>query len=267
MLRLVLVKVSVPHCEPGGRQVVRSPSYRHPNAFGGGGLPGVKYVVRETVCGNFVYVTSSAIWNRYRNAIQDPERDAERTRLRALRKLRERVLSLGADRLLTLTYRENMQDYALSKEHVRKFVARVRKSIPGWKFVAVPEQQERGAYHWHFAISGFMDVKIVRSAWIKIVGDGNIDISPPRKGGAAKLADYISKYLGKGFDVHGKVRYSHFYMTSRGLTAVSYSYDLIGFTQYDLQSFMTSVVDARGSSVRTRWWKDDHYETGGCRSW
>jgi len=68
-------------------------------------------------------------------------RHAEFVYQRAREKLKWRVIALGATHLLTLTYRENVEDLAQSREHLTTFWRLVKKYVPGFKFVAVAELQ------------------------------------------------------------------------------------------------------------------------------
>lgn len=105
--------------------------------------------------------------------------------------------------MLTLTYRDNVTDYSRACSDLSKFVRIVKKSLPHWLYVAVPEQQQRGAWHWHMAVRGRQDVSLLRTAWRRVVGEGNIDVSPPKGVGSRKsllLVRYLGKYLSKGFE-------------------------------------------------------------------
>jgi len=82
-----------------------------------------------------------------------------------------------------------------------RFIQRCRaaKLLP--KYVAVAEQQQRGAWHVHIACRGFMSVLTLRRIWRGIVGadNGNIDLSYRNRGQANpwRIAGYLSKYIGK----------------------------------------------------------------------
>lgn len=122
---------------------------------------------------------------------------------RAKSRLRHLILSVGADHLLTLTYRANVTDFEQATNDLAKFVRKVKAKIPGWVYVGVAERQERGAWHWHLAVCGCQDVNLLRGCWLDIVGQGNIDVSAPKGGGkfrALALVKYLGKYLAKGFD-------------------------------------------------------------------
>ena len=117
-------------------------------------------------------------------------------------RIRQLILSAHADHLLTLTYRDNVTDFDRACADLSKFVRIVKAKRPGWVYIAVPEQQKRGAWHWHMAVRGRQDVTLLRSIWRHIVGEGNIDVNPPRGVGKQRtlaLVKYLGKYLAKGF--------------------------------------------------------------------
>lgn len=109
------------------------------------------------------------------------EREGE-SRLRAKGEVRRRLLTIGADHLLTLTYRELMTDLTRAEEDLRRFLKLVRQRYPQYPYVAVWELQKRGAIHWHLGVPGFQNVRLLRKCWCQVVGkeNGNIDVTPPR---------------------------------------------------------------------------------------
>lgn len=144
------------------------------------------------------------------------QRNRERSARRAKAKVRRICKSMGVDSLLTLTYRENMQDLEACKKHLKEFVRRVRKLVPGFAYVAAFERQKRGAWHVHLAIHSLpfslpwagVKVKsysVIRAIWLRVVGDlgGNIDQSRRKRNSRktpAKIAAYVSKYILKAFE-------------------------------------------------------------------
>lgn len=166
-------------------------------------------------------------WADYQLAVADPpppthqellDRAAE-NRERSTRRARTHVRRLakakGLTVLLTLTYRENMVDRARMARDFDVFVKRVRRVIDGFEYVCVFERQKRGAWHAHIAVRRIMShylhkgvlVKsydLLRSMWRGVVGadNGNVDVSRNKKvnRSSAKLAAYLSKYIGKTFD-------------------------------------------------------------------
>lgn len=158
-------------------------------------------------------------------SIPDAERElenAERARRRRVQRVRHAIRHAQCDRLLTLTYRENMGDFNRLLSDWKKFT-RVLRDVGSFVFVAVPERQKRGAWHLHIAVRGFKDVVFFRKVWHSIVGSGSVNIVYRRGSRSAwpsqRLAFYLSKYLGKTWDsdqesLHNRKRF----FTSRGLT-------------------------------------------------
>ncbi|KAF3999450.1 rolling circle replication-associated protein [Glaciimonas immobilis] len=139
------------------------------------------------------------------------ERNDEDASRRAKKNVRLCCKEIRADRMITLTYRENMTDRDLALKHLKAFARRVGK-VAGFHYVAVIEQQERGAIHFHIAVHGRQSYVLVRSIWQSIVGVGEggqqmgqANVRDPHKfgfgkNGANKLASYIAKYVGKKMD-------------------------------------------------------------------
>lgn len=143
------------------------------------------------------------------------EDDRKKSVFRSKKLMRHKILMLRPDRMLTLTYRENLTSLEIAWPHFKSFIRMVRKIMPDFQYVAVPEYQKRGAVHFHLAIKGYRDVRILRHLWKKAIkGEGNIHITPPRKGKHewryTSLARYMSKYLSKQIDTENmfKRRYS-----------------------------------------------------------
>lgn len=159
-----------------------------------------------------LYEESRAKWEDERK-----EANARRAARRAKTKVRRLVKSMGLDTLLTLTYHANQTDQALCKRHLKEFVRRIRRVIPGFAYVAAFEQQERGAWHVHLAVHRLpvqlatkpgvklKSYNVVRAIWRGVTGElgGNIDQSARKRTtmrSSAKLASYLSKYMMKAFE-------------------------------------------------------------------
>lgn len=126
----------------------------------------------------------------------------DRSVRRARSRLRRLILSAQADHMLTLTYRDNVTDFEQASSDLNKFVRLVRNQLPSWVYITVAEQQKRGAWHWHMAVCGRQNVELLRTAWRHVVGEGNIDVNPPKAKGKHRLlalVKYLGKYLAKGF--------------------------------------------------------------------
>lgn len=157
------------------------------------------------------------------------EENIARSVRRARQKLRWYIKSICADHMLTLNYRENMQDEEKLKRDWKAFYRMVRARYPKWEFVAIREKQDRGALHLHVAVVGRQNIKYLRKCWYTVLGaspdatgadtPGQINVRAPSKrwGGqgyewkADKLAGYLGKYLHKCFDLseHHSKRYWH----------------------------------------------------------
>ena len=137
-----------------------------------------------------------------RGTSDSKEANQDRAARRAKSRMRKVVLSINADHLLTLTYRQNMMDFDQAYIDLTKFIRLVRNDLPDWMYIAVAEKQKRGAWHWHLAVHGRQDVTRLRQAWLKTVKDGNIDVAPPKGKSQHRqlaLVSYLSKYLAKTF--------------------------------------------------------------------
>lgn len=120
--------------------------------------------------------------------------------------VRRKVLTIAADNLLTLTFRENVTDIDDAWKCFHYFIKQMRKRYrERWRYVAVPEYQKRGAVHFHLAIAGYYHHSTVRRCWLAAVGEkgGNIDFSSAKRRfgsntkNSKKIAGYIAKYITK----------------------------------------------------------------------
>jgi hypothetical protein len=131
----------------------------------------------------------------------DEQERVESSVTRTKANIRQRCMAFKCDRLLTLTYRENMQDRDRCYRDTVRFIAKARDARLIPQYVAVPELQKRGAWHVHIAIRGYMPVLALRRMWREVVGqdNGNIDISYRHRGESNpwRIAGYLSKYIGK----------------------------------------------------------------------
>ncbi|MBE3144814.1 MAG: hypothetical protein IMZ61_12980 [Planctomycetes bacterium] len=169
----------------------------------GGGLLEWGYSKREPVSGPRLPTTYEKI-----KASEDEIR--ERAARRAGTAVRRWIMVRKLDYLLTLTYRDEVTDRKQAVSDLSRFMERVRKETAGvFSWVAVPEIQplrlvRTGAavWHWHIAVRGFQNVRLLRRLWLGVVGAGNIDVRAPRDGkgarwGRLRLAYYLSKYIFK----------------------------------------------------------------------
>ncbi|OXC71413.1 rolling circle replication-associated protein [Caballeronia sordidicola] len=137
---------------------------------------------------------------------------------RAKQQVRLRCKAIGADRMITLTYQENMVDKGRLKRDFDAFRRRLSK-IQNFHYVAVAERQKRGAWHLHIAVKGRQNYRILRSVWGRVIGCESVRIHVKNpfkeKGLRHKLASYIGKYITKDFAEHALNEKR--YWTSRGI--------------------------------------------------
>lgn len=187
----------------------------------------------------------------------DHERVRAKSVQRARRRVRHAVKQMRATHMLTLTYRENMQDPERLRRDWDRFVRRVRAKYPDWQYVCVREKQERGAWHFHIALRGFQNVLFLRHEWRAVCGDGNIHVRGPSKrrgwkmGAAARMAGYMSKYLGKQFA--DTCEYERRYWVSQGIGApdVETFYVESSFSDLVTRCMLTWLQDGRSHQHAT----------------
>jgi len=181
-----------------------------------------------------------------------PEKLAENTKravARAKTTIRRTIMAAGLDHLLTLTYRENVQDAKRAWSDLVRFIRLIRSHFPCWPYVAVMELQERGAIHFHLAVAGKQDVVLLRSLWHSVIGGadkGNIDVQYFR-GSKARLAKYLAKYISK--DLAGRqIKGVHRYKRSRGVKVP----EEVILLPHDatIDSELIGLFEAHGAEVR-----------------
>lgn len=141
-------------------------------------------------------------FREWRAAREEFDRKRAENRDRAARRARAecvaRLKAIKADRMITLTYRENMQDRGRLARDWKEFVRRIRR-VMGFEYVATHERQKRGAWHMHVAVRGRQNYRLVRSIWQSVVGEGSVHVRNPwrEKKLRHKLAAYMGKYIAK----------------------------------------------------------------------
>ena len=119
--------------------------------------------------------------------------------------VRRKTLALDSDRLLTTTFKDNLQDVDKAWSIYKYFIKLMRWRFKEFPYVVVMEYQKRGAIHFHLAIKGYYHANTVRRFWRRAAGQygGNIDITDPRKAAnknswnPKRIAHYIAKYITK----------------------------------------------------------------------
>jgi len=151
------------------------------------------------------------------------EENIQRAARRARKAVATLVKSIGADHLLTLTYRDNISDTERLDRDFTKFIRLVREKLPEWRYVAVRELQERGSLHMHIACVGKQDIEHLRACWYTALGGLPTDSGENTKGAvnvvgrkkrfsgqspiysALQLSTYLTKYISKTFESDHKL--------------------------------------------------------------
>ena len=188
---------------------------------------------------------------KVRTADEQLERDAENKK-RACRAAKQRVRFLckciGADHMVTLTYREVVQDVEKLKRDFKEFVRLVHTRENSWVYVATVERQRADSpdwsYHMHLGVNGKQNIKWLRRCWLRAIGQdlqevndwytygeklgerskGAVNVTSPNRKWSGEvgakwksnnLSAYMTKYISKEFEVvaKGKKKYWH----SRGI--------------------------------------------------
>lgn len=179
------------------------------------------------------------------------------------------MLSANADHLLTLTYRENVTDFRQASADLARFVRRVRAYLPLWVYIAVPERQTRGAWHWHLAVVGRQDVELLRTAWRDVVGDGNIDVQQPKSRSSNRrlaLVRYLGKYLAKGFEEGNRELNGHRYRASLGIEIPSQTIALPPEHRGNVSAYALEQLRVQAGGVGYVW-TDESALMGWACSW
>ena len=111
-------------------------------------------------------------------------------------------------KFLTLTFKDEIKDITKANQELTKFFKRlsyhqfgIRKNVI--KYIAVPELQKRGVWHFHIILfntkyTPFKDL-------IKIWGQGGVYINALKRGmNGTEIAKYITKYISKSMKIDKK---------------------------------------------------------------
>jgi hypothetical protein len=108
----------------------------------------------------------------------------------------------------------------------KAFCRRLSK-VKQFHYVAVIEEQKRGALHFHIGVRGRQDYNLLRHVWQSVVGKdaegrqmAQVNVRDPSRFGFGakgfhKLASYIAKYCGKSMGARGLNQKRYF--SSRGI--------------------------------------------------
>jgi hypothetical protein len=209
---------------------------------------------RKSGDGDDVLVTESL--DRVRD-IQNKQRSIRRTK----KTIRDRALMMQADRMVTLTTRENITDLNQFMKMVVRWNRLVRETFKDkYHYVIVAERQKRGAWHAHIATNKFFYIPILQKLWERVVGkgNGNVDMSYKQRRDPVKIARYISKYITKNLKLSDieEIPNRNRYRTSQGLCPpieTAYMPLTGGQAMYMFTNIFKSVTNCNGVFV----WEND----------
>jgi hypothetical protein len=136
---------------------------------------------------------------RRKSSDLDAPRSEESVR-RSKAALRRLIYSFGPDRMLTLTFRDNVTDFDQAQRAWQSFARGWKRNFPDSPIVAVPERQQRGAWHFHCAVLGFHDLRVIHRIW----KHGAVNM---RRGKRSGVSRYLAKYMGKDLALLGRAAY------------------------------------------------------------
>lgn len=254
-------------CVSGGRQ---APASRlEPQTFYDRGRSSSEndYQLKLTRLGDrFVKVVAyKDQWGRRRGGARKAETREEQDDMtvriaqrRARTKVVDRCLAINADRMWTLTYRENMEDRERGASDLARFVRLMKKHLGGeFHYVAVGELQKRGAWHYHIATNAFVRVEIIRSLWLKACGvESNIDAKYFGKNEGTRIGAYIGKYIMKDADELSPFG-RHRYKASKGAPIVEERFNMPTHAKGSGFLVRRFVVEEAGAKPMDYWESKD----------
>lgn len=142
------------------------------------------------------------------------EKKTEKNRKEVLYRARNKIIRLiscndDLQTFITLTYKDNMQDLAKSKEHLHLALMKLSKTYNNFKYLYVLEFQERGAIHYHMLCNIDVGIVTAKSHQYKPQCEkdyenyfreafwphGFCDVRNLRQEGNTNVALYVSTYL------------------------------------------------------------------------
>ena len=116
----------------------------------------------------------------------------QRAKREKLLRLADVNFEAGACVFVTLTFRENVQDYATAVKAFKGFTKKLRRKLEDMRYIATLELQQRGAYHFHLLLN-VPDIQFGLDNVAPLWQNGIVDIQPVTDIKKATL--YITKDL------------------------------------------------------------------------
>jgi len=121
--------------------------------------------------------------------------------------------------LITFTFKENRKSVVESARFFKLFIQRLRGAYgSGFRYVAVPEFQKRGAVHYHALFWGLPEGLVIRERKTREIAsiwrEGFVDII--KTDNSPKLSTYLAKYMVKAI-CDERLFYHKAYFASRNI--------------------------------------------------
>lgn len=159
-----------------------------------------------TISRNFVKTTDYEKINTGRKSAQSKQSPSPMTqqeldsayqyRQRAKREKLVRLADVnfeaGSCVFVTLTFRENVQDYDTAVKAFKGFTKKLRRKLDDVQYIATLEIQQRGAYHFHILLNA-PDTQFALDNIMPLWQNGIVDIQPVTE--VKKVILYITKDL------------------------------------------------------------------------
>jgi len=177
----------------------------------------------------------------------------------------KKALTMQCDRLLTLTFKDNLKDLTIAWNVVKYFHKLMKwRFKEQYVFIIVPEFQKRGAVHFHLAVKGYYPANTVRHLWRRAAGKygGNIDITNPRKynmksWNPKRISRYLSKYITKNETVEFNSRR---YASTKTLTPPEPTIEWLTYGVPVLQVMNQILESLTRKPLNTKWESSKYYE-------
>ena len=116
---------------------------------------GCKKIIKRCCSISKSHSTARRVLDEDERAERDRQ-NLERSCKRSYKRVLDCIEGTRCDRMLTLTFQENVVDMDIALIAFQKFIVLVYAQWGRIDYVAVPERQQRGAIHYHLAINRFL---------------------------------------------------------------------------------------------------------------
>lgn len=159
-----------------------------------------------------LYKYKKQVWRDYENKREDTQKEPKQLNFFEQEQLKKQRIKFSISRtkteirrltnsnpqlnkFLTLTFAENITDLKEANYIFNQFIKRISYKYAGFRYLAVPEFQKRGAVHYHMLCNlPFVEMSELSEIW----GQGFIKLN--KIDSVNNVGAYISKYLGKEMD-------------------------------------------------------------------